>query len=664
MAVRTAAPWWFSALFAFGLACLFLGERLFGDAEGFRYFASGLGVFLVVATTGLRVVAMKAARGDRRRVEATLLLCQIGALAALGGYLLTTEFGRGLIGQSDLEGTALHRYTTVVTILWAVIMGVSLLPMLMIEIALGLSFRGALVLRNAEFTDDGSVESERARTMAWSGVNIALAAAFLMVTCEVSSQRNLRKDYSYFKTSSPGSATVKMARSVSDGLKVVLFFPEVNEVKDEVRGYFEQLSREADTVSIEFREPVLDRNLAKEYGVNDDGVIVIVRDDPKLETKKKKRKQIKLGTQLRASKGKQGAQRDLRKLDGKVQKALMELIRDRRYVYMTVGHGEINDPDSVTVGGAKNPLAKTKIIKDMLTKLNYQVRDLKLSDDVPDDATIVMMLGPTQPLHEGELQRLDAYLAQGGSMLIALESDTPVELGALEGRLGVRFQATPLADSKAFYPTSRRNISDRRNLVTNQFTTHASITTLAQRRSKEGLVVVSPGSLIDAAFAVDTKPKRTYVARSMATAFDDANKNYTLDKDSEKAKRYNLVAAIEDPKAGPQGSAAEEDKDETKPKNSKEKVGMRAVVVADSDVFMDYVQGFFGASQRLFHDAVKWLGGEESFSGTTKTEEDRPIKHSKREDAVYFFVAIIGAPVLIVILGLIAVGLRRRPRRS
>ena len=51
--------------------------------------------------------------------------------------------------------------------------------------------------------------------------------------------------------------------------------------------------------------------------------------------------------------------------------------------------------------------------------------------------------------------------------------------------------------------------------------------------------------------ATGGKPKRTYVIRSMSSAFRDANNNFDFDKDTEKKNRYNLVAAIEDPEAKP-----------------------------------------------------------------------------------------------------------------
>ena len=45
-------------------------------------------------------------------------------------------------------------------------------------------------------------------TKRWRTPVIALALSFLTVTCNVAEQRNVRRDLSYFRTSSPGTATV------------------------------------------------------------------------------------------------------------------------------------------------------------------------------------------------------------------------------------------------------------------------------------------------------------------------------------------------------------------------------------------------------------------------------------------------------------------------
>ena len=62
----------------------------------------------------------------------------------------------------------------------------------------------------------------------------------------------------------------------------------------------------------------------------------------------------------------------------------------------------------------------------------------------------------------------------------------------------------------------------------------------------------------------------------------------------------------------------------------------------------------------VLDDSVKWLGGEEVFTGEVVSEDDKPISHTKNQDAVWFTLTIVGMPLLVLTLGLVATLTRRR----
>jgi hypothetical protein len=66
----------------------------------------------------------------------------------------------------------------------------------------------------------------------------------------------------------------------------------------------------------------------------------------------------------------------------------------------------------------------------------------------------------------------------------------------------------------------------------------------------------------------------------------------------------------------------------------------------------------------LLDDSVKWLGGEEVFAGDVVSEDDKPIQHTKNQDAVWFTLTIVGMPLLVLILGLVGTLARRRRSKS
>ncbi len=639
---RTASPWWVSAGFAFALALVFLGERPFGTYETIRLITTGLGCLLVMILTAIRVVTWRAASGQKRIVEKLLLLCHIGAIASLLLYALTTETGRSIIGLGELEN--ISRLTTPMTIMWTIVMAMSVIPLFAMELSLGTSDRWGLLLKT-EATGSGenaAIDTFRTVSMAASGLTIALAAALLMVTCSVAEDRNIRHDFSYFKTSSPGTATTNIVSSISgEGLKVLLFFPEVSDVKSEVLGYFNALKQKTDRIIIETHDRVASPMLAKKYRASKDGTVVFVHRD--------RNEVVTIGNDM-----KRGARSALRTFDSKVQKAVMKVIRAKRIAYLSTGHGEINDAEVRSVVIEKAPRFKSREIKNVLKRLNYVVKEWGTTTAVPEDATMVLVLGPRTPFLDAELEALDDYLAGGGSVLIALDPRSKIGLGKLETRLGVGFDAAQLADDRMFL-RARRNATDHQYILTNQFSAHAAMTTLSKYRTKTHLPFIGAGSLRDVPFgdAAD-KPKRSYVIRSMDSTFSDINGNFIFDKESEKRTRYKLAAAIEHtPK--PRKKDPVEKKPTAKPA---EKV-MRAMVIADVDLFTDSLIGRLLVAKFFFEDIIKWLGGEEHFAGTTVSEKDVRIKHTGKEDVVWFYSSILGAPLLVFLFGIVVASRRR-----
>src|SRR5690606_41227540 len=97
------------------------------------------------------------------------------------------------------------------------------------------------------------------------------------------------------------------------------------------------------------------------------------------------------------------------------------LLRERRTVYFTTGHGELNDPESAGPLGGRG-LGGGTLFQQLLGYLNYDIRELGLTNglsvDVPSDAAMVVVLGPQRRFLEGEMAALDRYLARCGCPLL------------------------------------------------------------------------------------------------------------------------------------------------------------------------------------------------------------------------------------------------------
>ena len=641
MAMRTASPWWASLAYGIGLLFFFLGERFFGHLSGVRFVLTGIGVLLIVGIAATRAWTMSSSTGARRRVERTLLMCNLGSVLALVLYVLTTNWGMAKFGFSDTGAAHFHG---AVTVLYMVVLVGSLVPLLMAELSLGTALRTAFDVHSTAADEEAGVEYFRVREIGWSGLSVGLALAFLMVTCQVAGERNVQRDVSYFKTSSPGESTRKMVASTSD-MKVLLFFPDANEVKDQVKGYFQALASATGKLGVEVHDRLSDAELAGKYKVVKDGTVVLLRG-----TGDKEKSQI-IDIDPEISKARTSTSK-LRNLDREVNTALTKLMRDKRKAYLMVGHGEINDPETVP-GELKGHVPDRGVtsFKKALADLNYEVKNLGLFDlakDIPDDATVVIGLAPSVPLQTGEWESIGRYLDRGGHLLLALDPKGQVSMGPLEGKLAIKMLPGDLTDEVQFLP-QRGKMTDRRIVVTNQFSAHASTTSLS-RLVDRGILLIDAGALDDAPYTgkAEAAPKKTFTIRSMETSFLDTNDNYAFDGGSEKKQRWNIAAAIEGGKVG-------------------DKEAYRALVFADVDLFSDLFgrdplgrSSAFLASGPLLGDAVRWLGGEEVFTGEVVSEDDKPIQHTKNQDVVWFILTLVGAPIIVLTLGLLGTTRRRR----
>lgn len=619
------APTWLTWVLLIGLAAVYAGERIVPTLTVARAVLSGAGVLLVFAAVVWRLVSWRRAPADGRATERLFFLMYAGCLASLLLFGLAALTGGAGVGADEPE--VADRIATAASVAGVIVLALSLLATLAAQWAVGPA-------RDGEHPA-GAVDRLRITQLAAAGLVVAMAGATLMLAGYVASQHDKTLDLSYFRTASPGTGVQQIVESMGE-LRVVLFFPPANEVKDQVLAYFRALG--TDNVRIEEHDRLVSPQLAEEYNVTQDGTIVMVAGE--------RTERMALPLELRE------ARRRLRALDGEVRQRLMRVARDQRTVYLTVGHGELNDPRSANPleDEADSPLRSIRALRSLFGQLNYRVQDIGvqsgLGNDIPDDAAMVLVLGPRRPFLEPELESLHRYLDRGGSLLLALEPGSGFELGPLRERLGVEFHDVPLADDQQ-HMQQRGNPSDHQLIVTNRFTSHAALSTVSGAGMNAGILFVGAGYLEPFG---ESSPA-TFVVRSLPSTFTDVGRDFQFEEGTDERGTFSLVAAI-----------AEDDDDDGEAEDGPQQPGMRAVVLADAELFSDAVVSALGMNAALAADAITWLGREEELSGETTSEEDVPIVHTQAEDAAWFYSTILGAPLLVLLVGV--VGVRRRRRRG
>ncbi|MET0595080.1 MAG: Gldg family protein [Polyangiaceae bacterium] len=602
-------------LYVGGLVMMFLGSRVFPSIPAAQTTLTAAGFGLSFAYLALCLKGAFSGDGERASIQRLLAVFAFFSLAALVLAFFTTENGqRFLTPIAKATTEKREKFETVATVVWVSTLLITAIPILFAE-------RALFPMRRAE-----NIEGRRVLFAESAGLTLALAAVYGALFTYASSELAIKADFSYFRTSRPSESTKAIVRTLEDPVKVNIFFPHLNDVGHEVASYLKELTHAGSRFTYEVHDRLLEPNLAKDWKVTQDGVLVIARG-PTEET-------LTLGTEMEAARAK------LKSLDTDFQKVLLKVSRETRTVYFTTGHGELNESTDAAEGRTAG------VAKKLLESQNYTVKDLGLSQglgiEVPKDATIVAILGPARPFLPGEIASLKKYVEGGGHLLLALDPDPNIDLDPLAELAHLTFAPVILANEKV-HLRRRFNDSDRTILVTNRFSSHASVSTLSRNAARANAVFAGAAHL-DQKNAADKDYYTDFVVKAMPDTFADQNKDFQM-QPAEKKAQLNIAAAV----SKKLGDWQED------PKTRKE---IRIFALGDADAFSDVVLGN-EANALLLIDAVRWLGGEESFTGAISTAEDVKIEHTKQKDLVLFYSTIFGIPSLVLGVGLL---LSRRGR--
>src|SRR5262249_27424628 len=281
------------------------------------------------------------------------------------------------------------------------------------------------------------LEVGRIRDAMLSGFGLACALIFAFAMAYVSSERDKKVDFSYFRTTRPGDSTRNIVRTLKQPVQVGLFFPPANEVADRVKSYFDDLKRESTLLEVSSFDFAVDPAKAKELGATGNGIVTVTRQGGRREA-------LNIGLELEA------ARTQLRTLDKEVNRRLLLVSRTGHTVFLTTGHSE-RSPERPP-GSETDKRATIKLLRDLLVEQGYQVRNLGLAqglaNEVPAEAAAVLIIGPTRAFLPEEIAALNRYMNRGGKLLVALDPEPDLNMKELLRPLGVEFLPTMLASDQ------------------------------------------------------------------------------------------------------------------------------------------------------------------------------------------------------------------------
>jgi ABC-type uncharacterized transport system involved in gliding motility auxiliary subunit len=378
--------------------------------------------------------------------------------------------------------------------------------------------------------------------------------------------------------------TLLLLQELGQPVQIKGFYtPENEAARDRMRPLLEEYSlRSNGKLSFEFIDPRANPLAADQYGITRDGSMAVILGE---------------ASQLVEFPS-----------ESEITSAIVRLINpESRIVYFLQGHGE-RQLDATDNTGLSQ-------LKDSLESKSYSVAalNLQVEGQVPQDALVLVIAGPTAEIPPQEAELLSQYAESGGA-LVVLE-DPPVGQAApaqaealntyLEQGWGIRMRQDVIVDLASIFPFNALSATYGSHAITGRM--NNLITGYPVARSLEFLETAEPG----------TRPATPLVQTSDRswgeTDFEavSAGSDLGFTEGSEVAGPLVVAAAAEDVQTG-----------------------ARLVVVGDSD-FAANNDFFTGGNGDLIVNSIDWAAKQdELISITPKETTQRTVTPATRETVV------------------------------
>ena len=309
-----------------------------------------------------------------------------------------------------------------------------------------------------------------------------------------------------------------------------------------------------------------------------------------------------------------------------ITSAILKVSSDKEKVlYFLTGHSERSPNDYAGSGYGE--------IGALLRDNNYQVRllNLAITDTVPADASVVIVLGPRSALLDDEKKRLTEYLESGGKAMIMADPGVDTGINDVLAPWRVRVENMLVIDTwKGLSGDPVTPVIDRYRF--SQITKDLPMVALPLAcpiRQVEQVpdVVFTP--------LAQTSPG----GRSWAESDMDNLEKARYDEGKDLPGPLTLIATVESGKEAPK---------------------TRMVLIGDTDLCSNDILNQIPNGRFLFLNAVNWLAEEESLIAIgPKVNVPRNVYLNAVQEGAVCFGTLIFIPGVILIAGVV-VWLRRR----
>ena len=461
---------------------------------------------------------------------------------------------------------------------------------------------------------------------------IVLVTGILVIVNYFFANHHYRLDFTQAKLHSLSDQSVQVLKNLTDDLKVTSFFREDNFNRSNMEHLMEIYAYHSKRIKYEFIDPDKNPGMVKRYEISEDGTTIF------------------------ESGGKES--RIISTSEEDITNSIIKVSREKKKsIYFLEGHGEASIEETDERGYS--------LSKNELEKLGYEVKKLTLalSENFPEDCSLLVIPGPEKDLLPNELETVKDYIRKGGRIFFMVDPESASGLVPFLKDYGIQLENDLVVDT-----VSRLIGGDYFMPVVSEYEYH-DIT----RKFRYATFFPYARSVE----ATEEKPEGVSVevlAKSSSNSWAErqlGEREVSFDKEKDKAGPISLaaVATIKPEKEEKEVEEEEEkQKKETEKKEEKEVGKMekqesekegRLAVFGDSDFASNTYYNLSG-NGNLFLNTINWLTEEaDLISIQPKTSSPRTIHLSPSQGRMIFFVSILILPLIVLVTG-ISIWVRRR----
>ena len=454
----------------------------------------------------------------------------------------------------------------------------------------------------------------QARYSAVATVGVLVALAIVVAVNYLASRQNKRWDLTASRQNSLSEQTVKVLQSLTAPVKFTVFDKQTD--LERFRGRLTEYSYNSPQVSVDYIDPDTRPIVAREFDIQAYGTVVIDYMG--------KRERVTSDTEQDLTNG--------------LIKAMSTM---ERKVYFLQGHGE-KEPNRTERDGYS-------AVSGSLRRDNYMVERLVLAQmkEVPDDATVVLIAGPTTDLLDTEAEAIRRYLARAGKLMVMVDpllGPQAAPMPNLEGIVkewGVTLGNNVVVDLSGATndPSIAVAATYPMHAITERF---ATLTIYPLARS---INPVEGGVNGHTAQTIVETSRQSWAEANLASLSGEAG--VSMDEASgDKVGPVPLGAVVSSASEPPSANPSKPATGETlKPET-------RLVVLGDSDFPSNAYAGVPG-NMNFFANAISWLAQQESLIAIRPTEaQDRRVTMTVRQQTGVFWASIVVMPALVFLAGI------------